>query len=53
MKKVDYYKKAITQALNTRDSIEKANADYEHNCELAKNAYEADKRGLEGTGKHL
>lgn len=41
MKTVDYYKKAITRALNARESIEAAKSAYEHECELTKNAFDA------------
>lgn len=48
MKTVDYYKKAIARALNARESIERANADYTHSCELAKNAFDGGILGEQG-----
>lgn len=48
MKTVDYYKKAIRQAQGAREGIERANAAYEHECEIAKNAFEGDLLGEKG-----
>lgn len=48
MKTVDYYKKAVRLAEGARESIEKANADYEHSCVLAKNAVDAGILGEQG-----
>lgn len=48
MKTVDYYKKAITRALNARENIEAAKSVYEHECELTKNAFDAGILGENG-----
>lgn len=48
MKTTDFYKKAIAQALNARESIEAAKSAYEHECDLTKNAYESDLLGKAG-----
>lgn len=53
MKTVDYYKKAITRALNARESIEAAKSAYEHECELTKNAFDAGILGENGYKEQL
>lgn len=45
---IEYYKAAVKQAGNAMDAIERANAAYEHECELTKNAYEGDLLGEKG-----
>lgn len=45
---IEYYKKAVRLAEGARNSISKARADYEHGCEVAKGAYEADLLGEKG-----
>ena len=45
---IEYYKAAIRQAQSARESIQRANADYEHECELTKNAFEGDLLGEKG-----
>lgn len=45
---IEYYKKAIRLAENAGSSISRARADYEHGCEVAKGAYEADLLGEQG-----
>lgn len=45
---VEYYKLAVRQAGNAMESIQRANADYEHKCELTKNAFEGDLLGEKG-----
>ncbi len=51
MKTVDYYKKAITRALNARESIEAAKLAYEH--ELTKNAFDGGILGENGYKEQL
>lgn len=53
MKTVDYYKKAITRALNARESIAAAKSAYEHECELTKNAFDAGILGENGYKEQL
>lgn len=53
MKTVDYYKKAITRALNARESIEAAKSAYEHECELTKNAFDGGILGENGYKEQL
>lgn len=48
MKTTDFYKKAITRALNARESIEAAKSAYEHECELTKNAFDGGILGENG-----
>lgn len=53
---IEYYKKAVRLAENANDIISRARADYEHDCELTKNAYEADllgEKGYQGRLKEL
>ena len=45
---IEYYKKAVRLAGNASSSISKARTDYEHGCEVAKGAYEADLLGEQG-----
>lgn len=45
---LEYYKLAIKQAGNAMESIQRANADYDHECELTKNAFESDLLGEKG-----
>ncbi|MDE5699157.1 MAG: hypothetical protein K2I96_17415 [Lachnospiraceae bacterium] len=45
---LEYYKAAVRQAGNAREDIERANADYEHGCVLAKNALDAGISGENG-----
>lgn len=42
---IEYYKKAVRLAEGASGAISKAKADYEHGCEVAKGAYEADLLG--------
>lgn len=44
----EYYKMAVKRAENARDAISRAEAAYEHGCEVAKGAYEADLLGERG-----
>ena len=53
MKTVDYYKKAITRALNARENIEAAKSAYEHECELTKNAFDGGILGENGYKEQL
>lgn len=53
MKTVDYYKKAITRALNARESIEAAKSAYEHECELTKNVFDGGILGENGYKEQL
>lgn len=50
---IEYYKKAVRLAENASNAISKARADYEHGCEVAKGAYEADLLGKEGYQSRL
>lgn len=50
---VDYYKKVIRMAESANDTINRARADYDHECEVAKGAYEADLLGEQGYQKKL
>ena len=45
---IEYYKTAVRQAGNAMESIQRVNADYEHECELTKNAFEGDLLGEKG-----
>ena len=45
---IEYYKKAVRLAEGASNAISKAKADYEHGCEVAKGAYEADLLGEKG-----
>ena len=45
---IEYYKKAVRLAEGASGAISKAKADYEHGCEVAKGAYEADLLGEKG-----
>ena len=45
---IEYYKKAICLAESANSAIRRARADYEHGCEVAKGAYEADLLGEKG-----
>lgn len=45
---IEYYKKAVRLAERASNAISKARADYEHGCEVAKEAYEADLLGEKG-----
>ena len=45
---IEYYKKAVRLAEGASSAISKARADYEHGCEVAKGAYEADLLGEKG-----
>lgn len=45
---IEYYREAVRLAENASGTIRRARADYEHNCELTKNAYEADLLGEKG-----
>lgn len=45
---IEYYKKAICLAESANSAISRARADYEHGCEVAKGAYEADLLGEKG-----
>lgn len=42
---IEYYKKAVRLAEGASSTISRARADYEHGCEVAKGAYEADLLG--------
>lgn len=53
MKTTDFYKKAITRALNARESIEAAKPAYEHECELTKNAFDGGILGENGYKEQL
>lgn len=53
MKTTDFYKKAITRALNARESIEAAKSAYEHECELTKNAFDGGILGENGYKEQL
>lgn len=53
MKTTDFYKKAITQALNARENIEAAKSAYEHECELTKNAFDGGILGENGYKEQL
>lgn len=53
MKTTDFYKKAITRALNARESIEAAKSAYEHECELTKNAFDGGILGENGYREQL
>lgn len=53
MKTIDYYKKAIRQAENARESIEQINANYERECILTKNALESGILGQQGYKQQL
>lgn len=53
MKTVDYYKKALDQAKKARAIVEKAAAEYEHNCELEKGLLESGMIGKEGYDTHI
>lgn len=53
MKTVDYYKKAITRALNARENIKAAKSVYEHECELTKNAFDGGILGENGYKEQL
>lgn len=53
MKTVDFYKKAIRQAQGARESIERANAAYEHERVLTKNALDAGILGENGYKEQL
>lgn len=44
----EYYKMAVKGAESARDAISRAEAAYEHGCEVAKGAYEADLLGEKG-----
>lgn len=45
---IEYYKLAVKQAGNAMEGIQRANAAYERECTLAKNAYEGDLLGEKG-----
>lgn len=45
---IEYYKLAVKQAGNAMEAIERANAAYERECAVAKNAYEGDLLGEKG-----
>lgn len=45
---IEYYKKAVCLAESANSAINRARADYEHGCEVAKGAYEADLLGEKG-----
>lgn len=53
MKTTGFYKKAITRALNARESIEAAKSAYEHECELTKNAFDGGILGENGYKEQL
>lgn len=53
MKTTDFYKKAITRALNARESIEAVKSVYEHECELTKNAFDGGILGENGYKEQL
>lgn len=53
MKTTDFYKKAITRALNARESFEAAKSAYEHECELTKNAFDGGILGENGYKEQL
>ncbi len=50
---IEYYKKAVRLAEGASNAISRARADYEHGCEVAKGAYEADLLGEEGYRSRL
>ena len=50
---IEYYKKAVRLAEGASGAISKAKADYEHGCEVAKGAYEADLLGEGGYRSRL
>lgn len=50
---VEYYKLAVKQAGNAREAIESANAAYEHECVLTKNAFDAGILGENGYKEQL
>ena len=45
---VEYYKLAVKQAGNALEGVQRANAAYERECAVAKNAYEGDLLGEKG-----
>lgn len=45
---IEYYKAAVKQAGNAMEGIQRANEAYEHECAVAKNAYEGDLLGEKG-----
>lgn len=53
MKTTDFYKKAITRALNARESIEAAKSAYEHECDLTKNTFDGGILGENGYKEQL
>ena len=50
---IEYYKKAVRLAEGASNAISRARADYEHGCEVAKGAYEADLLGEKGCQDRL
>lgn len=50
---ISYYKRAIREAVKAVGVAESARAAYEHDCELAKNAFEADLYGEQGYRQRL
>ena len=53
METFNYYKKAIEQAKNAREVIEKTNVTYEHECTLTKNALDSGILGKNGYKEQL
>ena len=45
---IEYYKLAVKQAGNALEGIQRANAAYEHECEMTKNAFEENLLGEKG-----
>lgn len=50
---IEYYKEVVNRAENARNTINQANADFERECVLAKNALEADLYGQKGYDDRL
>lgn len=50
---VEYYKEVVKRAENAGNTISQANADFERDCVLAKNALEADLYGQKGYDDRL
>ncbi len=50
---IEYYKEVVKRAENARNTINQANADFERDCVLTKNAYEADLYGERGYKQRL
>ncbi len=53
METIEFYKEAIKKTENANRIINRARSDYEHNCELTKNAYEAELYGEQGYKQKL